>query len=79
MLFNITTTTEIDISAQDQRLIAIAFLKQKFDLSKTFVDLKTNKLCETVHYHSHNSWSETQVLADASDQEIAAQIIINSL
>lgn len=79
MLFNITTTTEIDITSQDQRLIAIAFLKQKFNLKKTFVDLKTNKLCETVHYHSHNSWSETNVLKDASEEQIAAQVIINCL
>jgi hypothetical protein len=79
MLFDITTTTKIDISAQDQRLIAIALLKQKFDLSKTFVDLKTNKLCEIVYYHSHNSWSETRVLTDASKEQIAAQVVLNSL
>jgi hypothetical protein len=79
MLFDITTTTKIEISEEDQRAIAISFLKQKFNLNKCFVDLKTNKLCETVHYHSHNSWSETNVLKDASEEQIAAQVIINCL
>jgi hypothetical protein len=79
MLFDITTTTKIEISEEDQRAIAISFLKEKFNLKSFFVDLKTNKLCETLYYHSHNTWSEVNVLRDASEQQIAAQKILNYL
>lgn len=80
MIFSITTKTQIDISEEDQKEIAFSYLRNKFNFDKGyFVDLDTGKLCRTVHYHSHNSWSEIIEDRDASNEEICLQIILNKL
>ena len=80
MIFSITTKTQIDISEEDQKQIAVSYLRNKFNFDKSyFVDLENGKLCHTVHYHSHNSWSEIVEDGEASDVETSLQIILNAL
>lgn len=73
-----TSTIEINIDKKEERRITIKNLKELVDWeSFHWVDLNTNKLMKNHSYNAAHSWSEDKVVRDATDDEIAIQMIVN--
>ena len=75
-----TTFIEAELSPCEQKRVAIETIRKMAGWPpEHWVDLFTKKLMITQEFATSHRWSEDKILREASEAEIAIQIVLNYL